>query len=305
MHADTAITWTVLSLLAFVLTGVGIWTLRRHFAHDFLDIPNQRSSHIMPTPRGGGIVFVAAFFVATGIAAATIPEETGGASSMFEVLVLVLLPLWIVGTVDDVRGLSARARYLVQLAAASLAVLFFGPFLGFDAILGSLGTPWLALALSVVAITALINFYNFMDGLDGIVGGTSAVQLAFFALYLHQPIWWLLVAALLAFLLWNWPPAKIFMGDSGSTVVGGAVALALLQAPDAKAMWWAGAVTAPLLGDAVFTLLRRLFKRENVFEAHKSHIYQRLNQSGWSHGLVSTTYVALTLLIAVLVATLT
>jgi UDP-N-acetylmuramyl pentapeptide phosphotransferase/UDP-N-acetylglucosamine-1-phosphate transferase len=279
MHADTAITWTVLSLLAFVLTGVGIWTLRRHFAHDFLDIPNQRSSHIMPTPRGGGIVFVAAFFVATGIAAATIPEETGGASSMFEVLVLVLLPLWIVGTVDDVRGLSARARYLVQLAAASLAVLFFGPFLGFDAILGSLGTPWLALALSVVAITALINFYNFMDGLDGIVGGTSAVQLAFFALYLHQPIWWLLVAALLA--------------------------LALLQAPDAKAMWWAGAVTAPLLGDAVFTLLRRLFKRENVFEAHKSHIYQRLNQSGWSHGLVSTTYVALTLLIAVLVATRT
>ena len=156
----------------------------------------------------------------------------------------------------------------------------------------------------MIGITALINFYNFMDGLDGIVGGTSAVQLAFFAWYLHQPLWWLLVAGLVAFLLWNWPPAKVFMGDSGSTVLGGAVALALLQAPDARTMWCAGAVTAPLVGDAVFTLLRRLVKREDIFEAHKSHIYQRLNQAGWSHGRVSSTYVALTLAIGVLVVAL-
>ena len=122
------------------------------------------------------------------------------------------------------------------------------------------------------------------------------MQLAFFALYLHQPVWWLLVAALLAFLLWNWPPATVFMGDSGSTVLGGAVAVALLQTTSPKMTW---------LADAVFTLLRRLLNRENIFEAHKSHVYQRLNQSGWSHARVATAYVALTLVIAGVIATLT
>jgi UDP-N-acetylmuramyl pentapeptide phosphotransferase/UDP-N-acetylglucosamine-1-phosphate transferase len=92
------------------------------------------------------------------------------------------------------------------------------------------------------------------------------------------------------------------MGDSGSTVLGGAVALALLEAPSPSTMWWAGAVTAPLLGDAVFTLLRRLLRRENVFEAHKTHIYQRLHQSGWSHRRVAGTYVGMTVAIALLVA---
>jgi UDP-N-acetylmuramyl pentapeptide phosphotransferase/UDP-N-acetylglucosamine-1-phosphate transferase len=304
MHADAVVTWTVLSLLAFVLSWLGIRTLRRHFAQRFMDLPNQRSSHTMPTPRGGGIAFVPAFLAVAIIAAWIVPLEDRGAIPAFYRLAFVLLPLWCVGAVDDSRGISVRARYLVQLASAGLAVFWFGELPALEPVFGGLGAPWLGAAITVFVFTALINFYNFMDGLDGIVGGTSTVQFAFFALYLHQPVWWLLVAALLAFLLWNWPPAKIFMGDSGSTVLGGAVALALLQAPDGTTMWWAGAVTAPLLGDAVFTLFRRLLKRENIFEAHKSHIYQRLHQSGWSHGRVSATYVALTLLIALLAATL-
>ena len=147
----------------------------------------------------------------------------------------------------------------------------------------------------------MINFYNFMDGLDGLVGGTSAVQLAFFAVYLQQPEWWLLVAAVVPFLLANWPPARIFMGDSGSTVLGAAVAIALLRAPTPTLLCSAGLVTLPILGDATFTLFRRLLLRENIFEAHKSHVYQRLNQVGWSHGRVSTTYVALTLALALVV----
>lgn len=297
-------TWVVLSLLSFALSWAGVWLILRRFSERFIDVPNQRSSHTLPTPRGGGIAFVAAYLVTAGLATAIMPEEAGGSPSLLQGSIVVLLPLWIVGAVDDAAGLSVRLRYLVQLIAAGLAVYLFGSFPGFDQIVGSVGAPWLTPLLSVIAITAMINFYNFMDGLDGLVGGSSAVQLAFFALYLHQPGWWLLVAALAAFLFWNWPPAKIFMGDSGSTALGGAVALALLHAPDAGTMWWAGAVTAPLLGDAVFTLLRRLIKRESIFEAHKSHIYQRLNQSGWSHRSVAGTYLALTLVIAVLVATL-
>jgi Fuc2NAc and GlcNAc transferase len=302
MHADATVTWTILSLLAFVLSWVGIWTLRQHFAHGFMDLPNQRSSHKMPTPRGGGISFVAGFLVTMVVAASIVPEQDRGALPDFYRLGLVLLPLWLVGTADDWRGVPAGVRYGVQLGSAGLAVHWFGTFRALDPILGDLGGPWLGAVVTAIAMTALINFYNFMDGLDGIVGGCSAVQLAFFALYLHQPVWWLLVAALLAFLLWNWPPARVFMGDSGSTVLGGAVAVALLHAPSPRATWLAAAVTAPLLMDAIFTLLRRLFNRENIFEAHKSHVYQRLNQSGWSHARVAGTYVTLTVVIAVAVA---
>ncbi|MFW2387362.1 MAG: MraY family glycosyltransferase [Polyangiales bacterium] len=298
MHAEPKLILALLSLLAFGLSWLGVWLTLRRFSERFIDVPNQRSSHTIPTPRGGGIAFVAAFFVATIAGIAIAPESVGGTAGR---ILAVLLPLWLIGAVDDARGVPARMRYLFQLGSGSLAVLFFGPFPGFTALFGFAAAPWLPVLLSVIAITALINFYNFMDGLDGIVGGTCAVQLAFFAWYLQQPVWWVLVAAVIGFLLWNWPPAKVFMGDSGSTVLGGAVALALLRAPDASSMWWAGAVTAPLLGDAVFTLLRRLANRENIFEAHKSHIYQRLNQSGWSHQRVSGTYVALTALIAVLV----
>jgi Fuc2NAc and GlcNAc transferase len=304
MHADAAVTWTVLSLLAFVLSWVGTWTLRRHFAHRFMDLPTQRSSHTMPTPRGGGIAFVPAFLAVAVVAAWVVPVADRGTVPAPYRVAMVLLPLLLVGAADDSRGISARGRYLVHLASAGLAVFWFGSLPGLEPIFGGFGAPWLGAVVTVFTFTALINFYNFMDGLDGLVGGTSAVQLAFFAFYLHQPIWWLLVASLLAFLLWNWPPAKIFMGDSGSTVLGGAVALSLQHAPDAKTMWWAGAVTAPLLADAVFTLLRRLVQRENIFDAHKSHIYQRLNQSGWSHGRVSAAYVAATLLVAYLVTSL-
>ena len=293
----------MLSILSFALSWTGIWVVARRLSDQFIDVPNQRSSHTRPTPSGGGIAFVAAFFVTAMLAAIVMNEEADGTPSLLKGSILVLLPLWAVGTVDDARGLSVQLRYLVQLISAGLAVFLFGSFPGLDSVLGQLGAPWLTQLLSVIAITALINFYNFMDGLDGLVGGCCAVQLGFFALYLNQPGWWLLVAALVAFLFWNWPPAKIFMGDSGSTVLGGAVALALLRAPDASTMWWAGAVTAPLLGDAIFTLMRRLLKREDIFEAHKSHIYQRLNQSGWSHRRVASSYVALTILIAALAAT--
>jgi len=258
----------------------------------------------MPTPRGGGIAFVAAFLLAVIVAASIVPGRDRGALPDLYHLALVLFPLWLVGTADDSRGVSAPVRYLVQLGSAGLAVYWFGPLPALNPILGDVGRPWLAALVTVISITALINFYNFMDGLDGIVGGCSAVQLAFFALYLHQPVWWLLVAALLAFLLWNWPPATVFMGDSGSTVLGGAVAVALLQTTSPKMTWLAAAVAAPLLADAVFTLLRRLLNRENIFEPHKSHVYQRLNQSGWSHARVATAYVALTLAIAGVIATL-
>ncbi|MGB5811726.1 MAG: glycosyltransferase family 4 protein [Polyangiales bacterium] len=284
-----------LCLSSAALSGFGVWLLLKRFGSRLVDLPNERSSHTRPTPRSGGIAFVGAFLLATSIASLMVE---GGERTQLQRTVMVLVPLWIVGIIDDVRGLPASLRYLVHLGVAVTAVTWFGPLPGVDAMLGS---PWLSAFVAVIGVTALINFYNFMDGLDGLVAGTSTVQLAFFAFYLHQPVWWLLVAALIPFLLWNWPPAKVFMGDSGSTVLGGAVAVALLQAPDSIALWSATAVTVPVVGDAALTVIRRLLRRENIFEAHKTHVYQRLNQGGWSHGRVSGAYVGLTLIIAVAV----
>ncbi len=288
-------TFVAVCALTAASSAIGIWLALRKFGERLIDVPNERSSHTLPKPRSGGIAFVAAFFVGASTAAVL---ARGSERETLVHLVLTLMPLWVVGIVDDVRGLPASIRYLVHLGVGGLAVTWFGPLAGADATLGS---PWLGAFVSVIAMTAMINFYNFMDGLDGLVGGTSAIQLVFLALYLQQPEWWLLVAALLPCLVANWPPARLFMGDSGSTVLGAAVAIALLRAPTPAALCTAGLVTVPILGDATFTLVRRLLRRENIFEAHKSHLYQRLNQSGWSHAQVSSAYVALTLAIALLV----
>lgn len=211
---------------------------------------------------------------------------------------LVLTPLAAIGFLDDRYNLPSGVRYLVQLTAASLAVAYFGVF----------PQPWLtdlgwggnlvAIFLTVIGFTAFINFYNFMDGLDGLVAGVTAVQLGFLALYLHQPSWWLLVAALLGFLWWNWSPAKIFMGDVGSTVLGACVAIALMSTSDVTQAWSALAVTFPLIGDAIYTLIRRLIQSENIFKSHCSHLYQRLKQSGCSHAQVAIAYIGIVLLIA-------
>jgi Fuc2NAc and GlcNAc transferase len=211
---------------------------------------------------------------------------------------LVLTPLAAIGFLDDRYNLPAGVRYFVQLTAASLAVAYFGVF----------PQPWLtnlgwggnllAIFLTVIGFTAFINFYNFMDGLDGLVAGVTTVQLGFLALYLHQPSWWLLVAALLGFLWWNWSPAKIFMGDVGSTVLGACVAIALLSTSDVTQAWSALAVTFPLIGDAIYTLIRRLLRRENILKSHCSHLYQRLKQSGCSHSQVAMIYIGIVLLSA-------
>jgi UDP-N-acetylmuramyl pentapeptide phosphotransferase/UDP-N-acetylglucosamine-1-phosphate transferase len=124
--------------------------------------------------------------------------------------------------------------------------------------------------------------------------------LGFLALYLNQPILWLLVAALLGFLYWNWSPAKIFMGDAGSTFLGAIVAISLLNTPNNPVSAWSAlAITLPLIGDAIYTLCRRLLRRENIFQAHRSHIFQRLQQSGCSHAQVAIIYLTVNCLIAI------
>lgn len=289
-------TLLILCSISFTISFISVLLIKKSLSQQLIDIPNERSSHTQPTPRGGGLGFIIAFVV-TLILSQLLNLNLINTEQYIPGLTLI--PLIIVGIIDDWKGVPSSIRYLVQFLVSSVVVIYCGAFpFPFLNQLGSTGEI-IASLLSIIAMTALINFYNFMDGLDGLVAGVTAVQLGFLAFWFNQPSLWVLVAALLGFLYWNWSPAKIFMGDVGSTVLGAVVAIAFLSHshPSASA-WSAVAITFPLIGDAIYTLCRRLLRGENIFKAHRSHIYQRLQQSGWPHSQVALLYMSFSLLIA-------
>ena len=263
--------------LAIPLAGVCSWLLLAALIPQLrgrlLDQPNARSSHRHPTPCGGGVAFVLvsclasvlAWIISAGSAFAPLPLVAAP---------LLALPLALIGFLDDRHNLPATWRYGIQLATA-LVLILFSPLV--SPLVGLL--PLLALLL--VAVTAVINFTNFMDGLDGLVAGCMAVAITAAAIQLSAP-WpvWALVGSLIGFLLWNWSPAKVFMGDVGSTFLGAVFTLLVLQAsswPEALSLLL---VATPLLGDACICVLRRLVAGHQVFQAHRLHLFQRLHQAG-------------------------
>ena len=259
-----------------------------------LDMPNARSSHRQPIPRGGGIAFVAVASASSGMAILT------GQGLVAAALPLLADPLAVVGLLDDRHNLPASWRFGVQLLTAAL-ILGFSPLVQrfvFAVASGSLlFLP--VLVLLAIAVTSVINFSNFMDGLDGLVAGCMTVTIAALAIALDAP-WplWALVGSLLGFLIWNWSPAKVFMGDVGSTFLGAVFAGLVLQATSWSEAFGCLLVATPLLGDACICVFRRLCAGQRVFQAHRLHLFQRLHQAGWRHGRVSLAYVAATALLA-------
>jgi Fuc2NAc and GlcNAc transferase len=252
-----------------------------------LDQPIARSSHVHPTPCGGGIALVL-----VTVASSAFGLLFAGLTPLMATPLLAL-PLAVIGFLDDRHNLPASWRYVVQLATALLVVLLS------KLVVSSLAF-WPALVLLVVAVTAVINFTNFMDGLDGLVAGCMAVAIAVAAYELAAP-WpiWALVGSLLSFLFWNWSPAKVFMGDVGSTFLGAVFAGLLLQAtswPEALGLLL---VATPLLGDAFACVPRRLVAGQDVLQAHRLHLFQRLHQAGWPHARVSMLYIAATAVLAI------
>jgi len=287
----------LLMLITFAISFWSVDTIRQAFKQQFIDIPNERSSHTQPTPRGGGVGFIIASAVAI-LLSQLIAKDIISKEQIL--LLFSLLPLVIVGIIDDRKSVSASVRYVIQILVSTLVVLqcdaFPQPWLNQLGLWGHL----LAILLTVIGMTALINFYNFMDGLDGLVAGVAVVQLGFLATWINIPILWIFLAALLGFLCWNWSPAKIFMGDAGSTTIGATIAVSLLYNHHAPIHTWSVlAITLPLVGDAIYTIICRILRQENIFSAHRSHLYQRLNQSGWSHAQVASLYIAITFLIGV------
>ena len=271
------------ALATWLLLFALIPLLRRRL----LDQPNARSSHRMPTPRGGGIAFVLVVVLAC-IVWFLPPVSVAFTAPSVVNLPLMLLPLAVVGLVDDRYNLPPSWRYGSQVLSG-LALIYHS----------ALPLSWFSLLPLLVAITAVINFINFMDGLDGLVASSMAVAIAVVAFQLSLP-WpiWSLVGALLGFLLWNWSPAKVFMGDVGSTFLGAIFVGLALQAPTWRDALGLLLVATPLLADSALCVLRRWHAGQPVFQAHRLHLYQRLHQAGWPHPHVSCLYLVATTLLA-------
>lgn len=275
----------VLALLLSTLASyLLLWLLLPHLRRRLLDHPNSRSSHQLPTPSGGGLSFV---LMATSASAFEF-LTTFPVSFTLSTLPLVALPLAVIGFLDDRHNLSSSFRYVCQLATSVLLVMA-----------SPLPIPLLALLLLLISCTAVINFTNFMDGLDGLVAGCMAVAISSLAIALSAswPIW-VLVGSLIGFLILNWSPARVFMGDVGSTFLGAVFIGLVLQASSWSQSLAYLLVATPLLADAFICVTRRWLAGQPIFQAHRLHLFQRLHQAGWSHSSVSFVYISATALLA-------
>lgn len=257
---------------AFVVTWMAITVLLRTFSDRILDHPNERSLHQRPVPRTGGL----------GVAA-------GIAVSVSLVSPVSWWPLWIgavllvaISFLDDLIDLPIVTRLVMHIVAGSGLVC--------GLLFGQIGLGWAIVA--VIATVWMINLYNFMDGMDGLAGGMSMIGCSF----LSVAAWFggsgslalvsaSIAAASGAFLLFNFYPARMFLGDAGSTTLGFlAAGLGLIGWRDGVwSLWFPVLVFSPFIIDASVTLLKRIARGERFWKAHREHCYQRLVLSGWSH----------------------
>ena len=288
-----------LGLIAFALACGGVAVLRRWAEkRDIMDHPNERSSHTNPTPRGGGLAIVLVTLLGWIVYNWT-------SADYWPILPYVIGSILIAGVswLDDLWDLPTRLRLAVHGACAGLAILSFGYWHTTSLpLLNQLHLGWLGLPVTFLWIVGLTNAYNFMDGVDGIAGmqavvvGLGWALLGWIGNQPHLSAMGLLIAgASLGFLVHNWPPARIFMGDVGSAFLGYTFAVLPLMTAhvphgDARLALVGALLLWPFVIDSGFTFVRRALRRENVFAAHRSHLYQRLVIAGHSHRFVALLY---------------
>lgn len=281
------------TVLAFVLALLVTWRLARVDGWlQILDHPNQRSLHSQPVPRTGGLGVLLAVYSATGWFYVT----DGAHQATMLWILLALTPVALVSFLDDRSGVKPIVRLLVHIVTG--AVLFSaGLSVGGD-ILPGVSFPQFA-GLSAVATMLftvwMINLYNFMDGIDGFAGGMAVWGFGALGVIAWQNgrsdiavICWIIAAAAAGFLIWNWPPARIFLGDSGSSTLGALVSGIALWGSESRIfpIWVPVLVFSPFIVDATVTLVRRALNREQLWVAHRDHYYQRIAQR---HGHRFTT----------------
>ncbi|MEW9679315.1 glycosyltransferase family 4 protein [Pseudomonas sp. TE50-2] len=266
----------IVVLISLLMTAA----LRRYaLAKNVIDVPNARSSHVTPTPRGGGVAIVSSFLLALG---------TLGASDLLEADTLLALAgagglVAIIGFIDDHRHVDVRWRLMGHFAAAAWSLFWMGGLPPLEILGVTINLGWTGAVLFTLYLVWLLNLYNFMDGIDGIASIEAiCTSLGACILYwLHGTEHMMLLPAILSmavmgFLYWNFPPAKIFMGDAGSGFLGITLGILSLQAAwISPQLFWCWLI---LLGvfvvDATFTLMRRLVRGERIYEGHRCHAYQ-------------------------------
>lgn len=263
--------------VSFALTYLTrILTLRK----SILDTPNERSSHIIPTPRGGGLAIVVSFY--SGLVYYYLNNTI--ATNLFFALASGL-PLVMVSILDDVITIKPRIRLVVQSFTILSALYFLGGLQIIELGILQLTLKILLTTLSFFGLLWFINLYNFIDGIDG-YATTQAIFAGLVIYFLtSQPVALLLLASALGFLPWNWQRARIFMGDVGSTFIGfvlGVLAIYLQNTQQLALPLWLILVSL-FWYDASLTLFRRWRNNEKLSVAHRKHAYQRIVQSGFSH----------------------
>lgn len=269
---------------AFVMSALGVWLSLIVLRARVMDMPEARSNHTRPTPRGAGTGLLPVLLLCLYVLSAM---DSEGNNPITMALLLGALFLMVVSFADDVKGLPVRVRLAAQLGAAVfvLASYWHGPLAVFS-------DPFrIALAVCITgSLLWFINLYNFMDGIDGITGvQTASLGIGIFLVSGTSSLGWaglILAFGALGFLLFNWHPARIFMGDSGSIPLGlllGVFLWLLAFYQPAAAL----ILPAYYLLDSTVTILRRAWRKERLFEAHSQHFYQQAVRGGWSHRRVS------------------
>ncbi|MCX6252910.1 MAG: glycosyltransferase family 4 protein [Bacteroidia bacterium] len=245
-----------------------------------LDLPNERSSHTLPTPRGGGIAVVIVWLIGLSYYFFTKNIDAG----LFFAL-LSGFPLAITGLFDDLVGLRPGIRFLIQVICAGIALYLLGGLQSFQFFTLNISFPLLLSLSALIAIVWSINLFNFLDGIDGYISSEVAfIGLSVFLLTGDQ-IGLLLTFTSIGFLIWNWQKAKIFMGDVGSTLLGFTIAVLAISHSNNNIssipVWLI--LSSVFWFDGTITLFRRIKNKEHLSKAHKKHAYQRIVQAGFSH----------------------
>ena len=265
-----------------------------------IDHPNDRSLHHLPTPRTGGVAIVVSAFIGVVVwsttAGWTDGESTGRLDRFPEVISILggTLFLAIVSFLDDRKGLAVLIRFGCHLIAACGAVFGGGVIISSITVPGWGGFElgWAAAPMTLAFLLWMTNLYNFMDGMDGFAGGMTVVGfglMGYFFWISHHPMMFgiavIQAAAATGFLVHNFPPARIFMGDVGSIstgfLAGGLIVLGCRE--KVFDLWVPLVVFSPFIVDATVTLVRRALRHEKIWLAHREHYYQRFVLSGWSH----------------------
>lgn len=284
--------WWLL-LAVFAISCVLTLVLRRYaLAKSLMDIPNERSSHSIPTPRGGGVAIVIAFVLALPILTSLNLLSFAASYGLLGSGLLVA----VIGFADDHGHIVAKWRLLGHFIAAAWALFWLNGLPPMSIFGGILDLGWFGNVLALVYLVWMLNLYNFMDGIDGLASA-EAISVCLGACLIYwlngtaELIWMpmILAASVAGFLCWNFPPARIFMGDAGSGFLGFLLGgLALQAAWVGPELFWSWMI---LLGvfivDATWTLIRRFVRRDKVFQAHRSHAYQYASRRFASHKVVT------------------